>query len=153
MTVVSDTTCITTLLKAGHVELLQKLFGTVVVPEAVSRELVAFHGRMPGFIAVRSVPQSAARMAGAEHLGAGESEALALARHLDAELMITDDRQARTAARRLGLNFSGLAGLAVAAKRRGIIPSVTDFLESLQRDGGLYLSDAVNAEARKLAGE
>ncbi len=39
MIVVSDTTPIISLMKAGQLELLQKLFGTVYIPGAVYREL------------------------------------------------------------------------------------------------------------------
>ncbi len=39
MIVVSDTTPILSLLKAGKLELLQKLYGTVLIPTAVYREL------------------------------------------------------------------------------------------------------------------
>lgn len=39
MIVVSDTTPIISLLKAGHLDLLQKLYGVVCIPEAVYQEL------------------------------------------------------------------------------------------------------------------
>ena len=39
MIVVSDTTPIISLMKAGKLELLHKLFGVVYIPEAVYREL------------------------------------------------------------------------------------------------------------------
>lgn len=41
MIVVSDTTPILSLLKAGRLELLEKLYRTVVVPEAVYSELTS----------------------------------------------------------------------------------------------------------------
>ena len=39
MIVISDTTPIISLMKAGQLELLQKLFGTVYIPKAVYQEL------------------------------------------------------------------------------------------------------------------
>ncbi len=39
MIVISDTTPILSLLKAGHLELLEKLYGNVLVPNAVYHEL------------------------------------------------------------------------------------------------------------------
>ena len=39
MTVVSDTTALTTLLKVERVDLLEKLFGGVLIPPTVDREL------------------------------------------------------------------------------------------------------------------
>ena len=47
MIVVSDTTAVTTLLKSDETDLLQKLFGSVIIPEAVAQELQEFHGRLP----------------------------------------------------------------------------------------------------------
>ena len=40
MIVVSDTTPIISLMKAGQLELLQKLFEVVCIPDAVYRELI-----------------------------------------------------------------------------------------------------------------
>jgi len=39
MIVISDTTPVISLLKAGHLEVLQILFGIVIISEAVFREL------------------------------------------------------------------------------------------------------------------
>ena len=41
MIVVSDTTPLISLLKIGHISLLEKLFGRVLIPQAVYRELSA----------------------------------------------------------------------------------------------------------------
>lgn len=50
MSVVSDTTAITTLLKAEQHRLLQDLFERVLVPKAVWDELKEFHHELPGFV-------------------------------------------------------------------------------------------------------
>ena len=99
MIVVSDATPITTLLKAGEAELLQKLFGSVIIPGAVAGELLAIHQPLPGFVT------------------------------------------------------TGLLGLLVYAKERRLISSVSAMIDVLEKRGGLYLSDAVRAEAARLAGE
>ena len=39
MTIISDTTPIISLIKINHLDLLQKLFGEMLIPEAVYREL------------------------------------------------------------------------------------------------------------------
>jgi len=46
MIVVSDTTAVTTLLKAGMEGLLSELFGSVSIPQAVWEELLAFHTQL-----------------------------------------------------------------------------------------------------------
>jgi len=153
MNVVSDTTAITTLLKAGQVRLLQELFEKVFVPQAVWDELMAFHPDLPGFVELRAVSNASQRLPGTETLGRGEAEALLLAKELNARLLVTDDRKARVAARRLNIGCIGRVGIVVQAKRTGKISSARDLLELIEAKGGLYLSDAVIAEALRLAKE
>jgi len=153
MKVVSDTTAITTLLKAGQVCLLRELFEKVFVPQAVWAELMAFHSELPDFVELRAVSNVSQRLPGTETLGRGEAEALLLAKELNVRLLVTDDRKARLAARRLSIGCIGLVGLVVQAKRAGKISSVRDLLETIETKGGLYLSDAVIAEALRLADE
>ena len=153
MSVVSDTTAITTLLKAGEERLLQELFERVLVPQAVWEELREFHMELPPFIELRPATDASHRLPGTELLGRGEAEALLLARQLNARLLLTDDRKARLAARRLEIPCIGLVGMMVHARQRGRISSVREMLLKLETQGGLYLSDAVIADALRLAGE
>lgn len=153
MSVVSDTTAITTLLKAGQIRLLQELFERVFVPQAVWDELAEFHRTLPNFVELRPVQNAGQRLPGTVTLGRGEAEAISLARELSARLLVTDDRKARVAAKRLNVPCIGLVGVVIQAKRQGKIPSVRDLLEIVQNKGGLYLSDAVIAEALRLADE
>lgn len=153
MSVVSDTTAITTLLKAKEERLLRELFERVLVPQAVWDELKAFHAELPGFIELRPATDAGRRLPGTELLGRGEAEALVLARELNARLLLTDDRQARLAARRLEIPCIGLVGMVVHARTRGIVSSVRELLRKLEGEGGLYLSDAAIAEALRLANE
>ncbi|MBE0542587.1 MAG: DUF3368 domain-containing protein [Verrucomicrobia bacterium] len=153
MSVVSDTTAITTLLKAEQARLLEKLFERVFVPQAVWDELKEFHTDLPTFVELRPVRDATERLKGTELLGRGEAEALLLAKELNARLLLTDDRKARLAARRLRIPCSGLVGMIVQAKQLGKIDSAREMLNLLETKGGLYLSDAVVAEALRLAGE
>jgi len=134
MSVVSDTTAITTLLKAGQARLLQELFE-------------------PDFVEFRPVRNPGQRLPGTETLGRGEAEAISLAKELNARLLVTDDRKARAAAKRLNVPCIGLVGMVIQAKRLGKISSVRDLLEIIATSGGLYLSDAVIAEALRVTNE
>jgi predicted nucleic acid-binding protein len=78
--VVSDTTPITTLLKAGEIEILQKLFGAVIIPRAVAEELLVFHGQLPTFVVIQAVSKPDCIPPGAERLGRGETQAIQLGR-------------------------------------------------------------------------
>src|SRR3954464_14219660 len=75
---VSDTTALTTLMKCGLDWLLPRIFGHIVIPEEVSRELLKFHAALPEWCVVRRAP--ADMVARVRHdLDAGEAEAIALA--------------------------------------------------------------------------
>jgi uncharacterized protein len=50
MIVVSDTSCISNLLSVGQDSLLPSLFGEVLIPPAVERELLRFHASLPAFL-------------------------------------------------------------------------------------------------------
>jgi predicted nucleic acid-binding protein len=52
----------------------------------------------------------------------------------------------------LGLPVVGTLGVLIAAKRRGLLDNVRPILQRL-RASGYFLSDAVLAEALRLAGE
>jgi hypothetical protein len=153
MIVVSDTTAITTLLKAGMEDLLQRLFTNVTIPQAVWDELLAFHSQLPNFILLRVVQRADRRLQEIGSLGHGEIEAITLAKELNADLLLTDDLKARKIATGLNIKCSGLLGLLLRAKQHGHISSVREEMGRLETRGGLYLSDSVKAEALKLAGE
>ncbi|HXC35195.1 MAG TPA: DUF3368 domain-containing protein, partial [Candidatus Acidoferrales bacterium] len=147
--VVSDTTAVTTLIKARREHLLQNLFGNVMVPRAVWDELRAFHLQLPDFVSLRPVTA----MVEIQSLGRGEAEAIQLAREVQADLLLSDDLKARAVATRLKIKCAGLLGVMVRAKQTGYIASVREVIEALEAQGGLYLSETVKAEALKLAGE
>ena len=88
MIVVSDTTAITTLLKAGMEGLLQELFGSVIIPQAVWDELHAFHPQLPDFVLLRAVARAEGRLPRTASLGLGEAEAITLAKEINADLLL-----------------------------------------------------------------
>ncbi|MGO8700462.1 MAG: DUF3368 domain-containing protein [Limisphaerales bacterium] len=153
MIVVSDTTGVTTLLKAGMDSLLQELFGSVTIPQAVWDELRAFHPQLPDFLLLRAVARAEGRLPQTSLLGRGEAEAITPAKEANADLLLTDDLKARHVAAGLNLKCTGLLGLLIRARQRGYIPSVREAIGTLETRGGLYLSDVVKAEAVRLAGE
>jgi predicted nucleic acid-binding protein len=153
MIVVSDTTAITTLLKAGMEGLLHQLFENVTIPRAVREELLVFHSQLPGFVLLRPIAGSDRRLPETGSLGGGEAEAITLAKEISADLLLTDDLKARSIATSLNIKCTGLMGLLIRAKQRGHISSVREAMGRLEARGGLYLSASVKAEALKLAGE
>jgi predicted nucleic acid-binding protein len=153
MIVVSDTSVITSLIHIGHVTLLQQLHGAVLIPQAVHRELLRTHRDVPAFLEVRTAAnrQMVARLE--SELDLGEAEAIVLAKETNADLLLIDEKLGRQVALREGLRIAGLMGLAVEAKRRGLIASVRDLTRRLEAEAGFRVSDAVKSEAFRHAGE
>ena len=111
MIVVSDTSPLTSLLTIGQIELLEKLFGSVVIPPAVADELRRRHQDWPPFIreVALSDRSSVARLSAKLHLG--EAQAIVLAKELRADALLIDELVGRTVAQREGVPVVGLLGV------------------------------------------
>ena len=80
-----------------------------------------------------------------------EAEAIALALHSSARILI-DEKRGRNAARKLGLEIRGTIGLFVEAKKKGILRSVKECIDKLL-EAGYYLDDELIEEALRKADE
>lgn len=90
-------------------------------------------------------------------LGLGESEAIALAKKIKADLIVLDDDKARKAAISEGLRISGLLAFLVQSKEKGIIKKVKHLMDEL-RQRNLFISedlykDAIQKAGREKSGE
>ena len=131
MIVVSDTTPLISFLKIGHLDLLQKLFGEVQIPEAVFHELTEnkkfFHEaeqiKNCFFIQVVEVKeyQFVNLLRRATVLDLGESEAIILSDSIHADLLLMDEVKGREVAEEMQINIMGTIGLLMAAYQNGLI--------------------------------
>ena len=153
MIVVSDTSVITSLIHIGRERLLQQLHGVVLIPEAVRRELLRTHSRIPEFLAVRQAVDRRFVARLEVELDLGEAEAIVLAKETKADLLLIDEKLGRQIALREGVPIAGLVALVVEAKQRELIDSVRELVGRLESEAGFRVSDAVRAEAFRLAGE
>jgi predicted nucleic acid-binding protein len=157
--VISNTSPLFYLHRLRRLDLLQRLYQQVLVPEAVVDELNA--GRDQGedvpdvadcaWIEVHPVrePEVVTLIT---DLGAGEAQVLALALEAPGSLVLLDDRLARAVARMRNIRMTGTAGVLLKAKQEGHITAVAPLLERLlQLD--FRLSNAVKASILKLARE
>lgn len=150
---VADASVLIALARIGRLSLLRDLTGEVVVPPSVALEVQGTLPQLPDWIRVQSPLRGVESHAPwPRALAVGEIEAIALAIDLDAELVILDDLPARRLAIDRGLPVVGTAGLVVAAKRRGLIPSVRPDLDAL-RESGFRLRQDVYLEILRAAGE
>ncbi len=86
-------------------------------------------------------------------LDAGEAAVIGLARELNADFTLIDERKARKVARTVyGLKVIGSAGILVEAKRHGLIANVGAALQII-RDSGYRIGDSIVEAALREAGE
>jgi len=86
-------------------------------------------------------------------LDLGEAEAIALAQDISADRLLIDERKGRAAAQQLGINVIGAGGIVILARKRGLIESATDLLDSLETIAGMYISADLKAKALAAVGE
>lgn len=128
MIVVCDTSPICYLILIQHIDLLPRLFGKVFIPPAVEAELFAegafseirtWIASPPDWLQIQ--PASSPLLDLPANLGAGEQEAISLARELRSALIILDDFDARQAAVAFELTVTGLLGVLYRAGIDGFI--------------------------------
>ena len=124
MIVVSNTSPLIALARAGRLDLLQAIHGEIIVPDAVFNEITVAGAGEPGAHEVATMSwikrQPALNRQLVNALGldldAGEAEAIALAMECQADLILLDERMGRHAAQRMGLKVTGTLGILIAAK-------------------------------------
>lgn len=147
MIVVSDTTPLISLLKINRLDLLKKLFGDVLIPQAVFDELTdderfrleADQIREKKFILVKPVnnPESTNILKRATGLDQGESEAIVLTDELKADLLLMDEAKGRNVSAQMGLRIMGTIGILMAAYEEDELSSdeVRECIAGLQHAG------------------
>lgn len=151
MRVVSNASPLINLACIGMLDLLKQLYGEIYIPEAVWREVVVEGAGQPGaeevkeadWIRRRSVHNVSLVHALRQDLDAGESETIALALELEADFLIMDERLGRDTARYFGLDFTGLIGVFIEAKRRGFITQIKDHLDEMRDIAGFRISNTL----------
>lgn len=138
---ISDTSTITNLTAIEYLSLLPQLYTQVTIPIAVYRELASIDPPVPGTLEVQSASWLAVRQVTKysvveqlqieARLDPGESEAIALALELNAELLLIDERRGRAEATRLGLRITGLLGILIEAKHKNLITAVKPLMDAL----------------------
>ena len=128
--VVSNVSPLIALQQIGHLQLLEQLFDTVLIPPAVACKVTPTVA-LPAWIEQHGLAQPVGpRILGAL-LGPGESEAISLALEIGAQLVMLDDRPARRLAQALHLPVIGTLGILLAAKRRQLLIAIGPCLDAL----------------------
>ena len=131
MLIVSDTTPIISLMKAELLDLLEKMFGDVYIPQAVYDELTSNPNypveaklvQNSTFIKVGAVQnaQSVNKLMCEAGLDLGECEALVFAMEQNADLLLMDEHKGRQTAQKMGITITGTVGILLQAYDEGLI--------------------------------
>jgi uncharacterized protein len=163
MPVISNTSPLLNLAIVEHLFLLRQQFGQIYIPSAVFTEL-KINENLPGSPALqaainegwlisRTVTNTGLVSLLRRDLHQGESEAIVLAVELTGEKILLDEKEARQAARALGLSVTGVLGIILRVYHEGTIPSVQSVIQRLQQDANFRIAPGLLAEILDKSGE
>lgn len=153
---IADTSPLISLDACKQLGLLRKLYGSVVVPRAVERELsvggatglpkglTRAHRKWIGVRILGSSPPPALVAA----LDVGEAEVIALALEVGSPLVLLDETAARAVARVRGLQVTGSLGVLLRAKKKGLLPAVKPSIDLMLSRGVLLGGSLVDSVLR-----
>ena len=161
MIVVSNTSPINNLAAIEQLHLLKALYGSIIIPAAVYRELTGYGTALPGCREVQTYDWIERREAMElpllkslkKKLHEGEAEAIALAIELNADWVLIDENRGRSAANQYGVKFTGVLGILVKAKEEGLIPLVKPLMDRLISEAGFWVNESLYFQILQLAGE
>jgi predicted nucleic acid-binding protein len=158
MIVISDTSPVTNLLQVQQLDLLQKIFGQVVITPQVYGELCELEPQKEiidklNWISINE-PHNQTLIADLEkRIDSGEASSIALAVELHADYLLMDEHKGRSEAERLGLKITGIIGILLRAKVDKYIPLVKPILEQLQNEAGFRIHPTLYQKALAIANE
>jgi len=157
MKVVANTTPLISLAAIGRLDILESLFGRIIIAEAVYREIKA----KPGFgydqidcayIEVQSIQGQLYKEFLLTQLDSGEAETIILAKEINADFVIIDENIGYRFARSAGLTAIRTLSILLRAKEKGYIERVKPLLDEMVEKGRWY-SRAVCRSFLDKAGE
>ncbi|MBF2009000.1 MAG: DUF3368 domain-containing protein [Chlorogloeopsis fritschii C42_A2020_084] len=141
--------------------LLHQLYGTVLIPEAVYRELTDPNFPVAGATEVqtfdwfqtRAVSDRTLVEALSNELDIGKAEAIVLAVEIKADQVLIDERRGRLVATRLNLRYIGILGILIEAKSQGLIAEVKPLLNALTDEAGFWVAEPLRNSVLQLVNE
>jgi predicted nucleic acid-binding protein len=163
MIIISDTSPLSSLALVDYLSILKDIYTNVVIPQAVANELANLTEediRIKAIISLNwiQVKQAAnlelvACLRNEYNLDLGEAEAIALALELKADELLIDERLGRREAVRLGLSITGVLGVLLIAKNRGLIAKVQPIIDALILQANFRISRQLYEEVLQTANE
>ena len=141
MIVVSNTTPLIGLAPIQRFDLLRQLFGSIHIAQAVYDEAVVTGSETGGakhevssatWIKTVQVQDRLAVEVLLDELDSGEAQTIVLARELDADWVLMDEKKGRRKLAQLGLKRIGTVGILLKARQLGLLPRIQPELERLR---------------------
>ena len=129
-TIISDTSCLILLDKIDALQLLRKLYITVIVTQVVAEE---FNKQLLEWIAVQNPKDVKNEQLLLASLDKGEASSIALALEQKNCRLIIDEQKGRKVARKLGLTITETLGVLAGAKQLGFIPILKPVFEKIKQ--------------------
>jgi predicted nucleic acid-binding protein len=127
--VISDTSCFIAFTNIGQLNLLHSLCPFIITTPEVAAE---YKSPLPSWVKITKVKDRGKITSINTLLGLGESSAIALALETENSLVILDDKRARTYAKNVGLNYTGIIGLLRLGYRKGLIQDIDPIIADLK---------------------
>lgn len=159
--IISNTTPLINFAEIGRMDLLEALFGSLVIPPAVVGELTGKFGLFPQAAQVPSLDCISMRpptdqllvKSLASQVHPGEAECLVLAMEHPGSLLLLDDLGAREFAASNGLLYTGTLGCLTEAKKRGLISAIGPLLQELRTKSRFWIADRLEDRVLRDVGE
>ena len=157
--IIVNSTPLIALAKADRLELLREMYGRIIIPDAVYREVTEKKDiaaqRIEAareWMEIHEVDPNLDRRMYRAKLHDGEVEVMLLAREIGADAVVIDDNSDRKTAEYLGLPLTGTLGILLKAKQRGLLEAVMPVILHMERNG-IFFSTELKEKIRKLANE
>lgn len=157
MILVADASALIALSTCNSLPLLDKLFGNVVVPEAVYAEITL--ADKPHSAYLQSYLQGKVRAVDMQRFvyldsfaDVGETPAMLLYKEASADYLLIDDKRGRKVAKINQIKTIGSLGVLLQAKRAGYIPCITPLIEQIAASP-VFISESLIQTVLELAGE
>jgi len=161
MKIISDSSPLMALSAIGRLHLLKEEFGGIIVPDAVWTEITVDGKLKKGtndilraeWIKIEQVKNQFLVKSLKKDIDYGESEAIALAVEMNADLILLDDKMARSVASNFELNILGTMGILVRARKKGLVQQLQPEIDNLLVLANFRLSHELIKLALRKVGE
>ncbi|MDJ0580919.1 DUF3368 domain-containing protein [Crocosphaera sp.] len=147
MIILSNTSPLNNLAAIDQLHLLKELYSSIIIPSEVYQELMAVETpihvsnqiKKAQWIKVEQVISLTTIKLLEQQLDRGEAEAIALALQLKADLLVIDEKKGRTVTNGFNIPFTGILGILIQAKQKGLISEVKPLLDNLKTKAGFWI--------------